>query len=149
MGEIKSYPCEMCDGHDAVRREDNLYVCEKCEKKFPISKEKKGERVKKELVKKLKERAEDIARMFSHKDRQFNFNSEMFEVVTIKPLSESTAVVWFKKEPTKKTGLAFLYWINGSGGRWQYFFPTYDHCIGMERVKEELFVVEESNFDKN
>jgi len=41
MGEIKSYPCEMCDEHDAVRREDNLYVCPECEKKFPIPKERK------------------------------------------------------------------------------------------------------------
>ena len=105
--------------------------------------------MKKDLVHKLKDKANEIAEMFSRQDRQFNFNKETFQIKEIKPLSESTAVVYFVKEPTNKIGLAFLYWINGSGGRWQYFFPTYDHCIGMERVKEELFVVEESNFDKN
>tara|TARA_R100000808_G_scaffold22728_1_gene49642 strand:- start:5527 stop:5847 length:321 start_codon:yes stop_codon:yes gene_type:complete len=31
----KSYPCELCDGYDADRREDNIYVCENCEKIFP------------------------------------------------------------------------------------------------------------------
>ena len=27
--------CEMCDGYDAKRREDNLYVCDKCNKEYP------------------------------------------------------------------------------------------------------------------
>ena len=37
----KSYPCELCDGYAAVRREDNIYVCENCEKKFPTPIEEK------------------------------------------------------------------------------------------------------------
>ena len=28
-------PCEMCDGNDAKRRDDNLYVCDKCNKEYP------------------------------------------------------------------------------------------------------------------
>ena len=38
MGE-RMKPCEMCDGYDAKRREDNLYVCDECNKKYPKEKE--------------------------------------------------------------------------------------------------------------
>ncbi len=28
--------CELCDSKDGVRREDNIYVCSKCNEKYPI-----------------------------------------------------------------------------------------------------------------
>jgi len=99
-------------------------------------------------VKKLKEVAETIAINFSNPSREFNINKETFIVDNIQPLSESTGLVYLRKN-TEKIGLAFCYWINANGGMWKYFFPTYDHCIGMERVKDFLFKVEEKNFNKN
>ena len=45
--------------------------------------------------------------------------------------------------------MAFCYWINMNGGQWQYFFPTYDHCVGMEAVREELKSIELINFEHN
>ena len=34
-----SMPCEMCDSDNAVRREDNLYVCDKCNNNYPLEEE--------------------------------------------------------------------------------------------------------------
>ena len=36
-----------------------------------------------------------------------------------------------------------------NGGQWRYFIPTYDHCVGMEFLKEELRRVEQRNFEYN
>jgi hypothetical protein len=96
----------------------------------------------------LKKLADKIALNFSRTDREFNHNNETFEVSELIPLSESTALIRFKKS-SGKYGMAFCYWINMSGGQWQYFFPTYDHCVGMEWVREELRAVEVINFGRN
>ena len=96
----------------------------------------------------LRKLAEVIAFNFSRTDRDCNYNNESFEVSELIPLSESTALIKLKKS-SGKTGLAFCYWINMSGGQWRYFFPTYDHCVGMESVKEELKSIELINFGHN
>ena len=96
----------------------------------------------------LKKFAKTIAENFSRADRDFNYSGETFEVYELVPLSESTALIKFKKS-SGKFSIAFCYWINMNGGQWRYFFPTYDHCIGMESVKEELRAIEIINFDKN
>ena len=31
----KMMPCEMCDNYEGKKREDNIYVCDKCEKEHP------------------------------------------------------------------------------------------------------------------
>ena len=28
--------CELCDNDKAIRREDNIYVCNECNQKYPI-----------------------------------------------------------------------------------------------------------------
>ena len=28
--------CELCDSEEGIRREDNIYVCDKCNKEHPI-----------------------------------------------------------------------------------------------------------------
>ena len=36
------YNCEMCDSEKkAIRRKDNIYVCNECNEKYPINKENK------------------------------------------------------------------------------------------------------------
>ena len=105
--------------------------------------------MKKELAIKLKEKAEAIAFAFSNKDRAGNVHAqETFTVNSIKPLSESTALIEFMKD-SGKVGIAMAYHINQGGGKWNYFFPTYDHCVGMEQVKPELLSAEQKNFSKN
>ena len=104
--------------------------------------------MQKHRVIKLKETAKIIAENFSNKNREYNYNNETFEVSSIMPLSESTGLVYLIKN-TGKYCLAFCYWTNGNGGLWNYFIPTYDHCVGMERVKQELFNIEQRNFNLN
>ena len=104
--------------------------------------------MKKELALKLKVKADEIAKNFSRTDREFNFSKETFEVNSIKPLSETTAYIEFRKS-SGKIGIAFCYWINMAGGQWRYFFPTYDHCVGMEMLKDELKKIEQANFPLN
>ena len=64
------------------------------------------------------------------------------------PTSESTAIIKLYKS-SGKYAMAFCYWINMSGGQWRYFFPTYDHCAGMELIKDELRDIEKANFPLN
>ena len=104
--------------------------------------------MKKELALKLKDYAYKIAKNFSRSDREFNYTNETFEVVAIKPLSETTAYIEFKKS-SGKIGVAFCYWINMSGGQWRYFLPTYDHAVEAERLRSILYNIESRNFPFN
>lgn len=104
--------------------------------------------MKKDLVHKLHAKAQEIAKAFSNPDREFNYSKETFTVAEIRPLSEATAVILFKKN-TGKIGLAFAYWTNGRGGKWNYFFPTDSHVLGMKKVAAILDQVEQHNFPLN
>jgi len=104
--------------------------------------------MKKNLALSLRESAEKVAFNFSRTDRAMNYTKETFTVQSIHPLSESTAYVQFKKN-TGKIGVAFFYHINMSGGTWKYFFPTYDHCVGAEKLRDVLHQVEQENFQYN
>jgi len=104
--------------------------------------------MKKDVARKLDKKAYEIAENFSKTDREFNVNNEIFEVKKIKPLSESTGIVLFKKS-SGKYAVAFCYYISMSGGIWRYFFPTYDHIFGMESVRDFLSLVEDKNYIKN
>ena len=96
----------------------------------------------------LKDTADAIAHTFSSNEREHNYSHESFQVSEIIPTSESTAIVKLFKS-SGKYAMAFCYWINVSGGQWRYFFPTYDHCVGMELVKDELRGIEKENFPLN
>lgn len=104
--------------------------------------------MKKDRAIELRALAFQVADNFSRKDREFNFSGETFDVEKIIPTSENTAVILFRKNTGKK-GLAFCYYINMAGGMWKYFFPTYDHCVGMNLVEGYLHEVEEDNFKYN
>ena len=104
----------------------------------------------KAIAHKLNEKAGEIAEKFSNTDREYNHSNERFEVEEIIPGSEKTAYVIFKKEPSKKYGMAFLYYLKGpDDGYWQYFFPTESHIYGMWKLDDVLQRVEEYNFPKN
>ena len=104
--------------------------------------------MKKELALGLERKAEEIAKNFSRPDRSMNYGNEIFEVNGIIPLSESTAIIEFGKNTGKKA-VVIAYHINSMGGKWNYFFPTYDHCVGFEKVREYLHEVEQKNFPLN
>ena len=93
----------------------------------------------------LQKMADSIAHTFSMNEREHNYLNEGFQVHKIIPTSESTAIVRLKKT-SGKFAMAFCYWINMNGGQWRYFFPTYDHCVGMKMVEEYHHSVEIVNF---
>ena len=102
----------------------------------------------KDRVNKLKEKASEIAEMFSNPNRQFNFNKETFTVEFIQPLSEMVAAIYFKKT-SGKIALAIAFWKNNKGGHWDYFFPTDSHVLGFRKMEKLLESVEEYNIGKN
>lgn len=102
----------------------------------------------KQVAKKLWKRAEEIAKMYSIEEREFNYTGERFEVNNIVPLSENTAVVVFNKSSGKK-GIAFLFYIASREGHWQYFFPTDSHLLGMKKVEKYKDKIEEENYLEN
>jgi hypothetical protein len=103
--------------------------------------------MQKKMAKQLSAKAQDVARMFS-KVRKGNVLNETFHVESITVLSEVTAAVIFHKEPTEKKAVAWFYYINsGEKPRWEYFFVTYSHLVGLNRVSKLLHDVEQHNFD--
>lgn len=96
----------------------------------------------------LKTTANEIAQNFSNPDREYNKTNETFDVESIVPLSEYTALVIFSKSSGKKA-LAFCYYINANNGQWRYFFPSDSHVRGMEKVGPYLQKIEVFNFPKN
>lgn len=97
------------------------------------------------IAQKLSEKAIEISELFSNPNRALNNNNEIFTIEKILPLSENTGGIVFKKN-TGKRALCFLYYINGSFNGWRYFFPSYNHIIGIEKVKVLLQKIEEMNF---
>ncbi len=104
--------------------------------------------MQKRMVKSLRETAENVARMFSRPDRGGNYDNETFSVEKYVILSECTAAVVFHKEPTAKRAVAWFYFINSRAKpRWEYFFITYSHLVGLEHVGNLLHSVEQWNFE--
>lgn len=104
--------------------------------------------MKKEMAIALKNKALEVAKTFSNPERLMNKTGETFELFEIVPLSESTASVTFKKN-TDKYSVAFFYYLNGNGGYWCYFFPTYDHLEGLNQIRNILHEIEQKNFPMN
>ena len=103
--------------------------------------------MKKHIAIKLRERAEDVAFMFSMPDRKQNITEESFTLSDIKPLSDATAVVTYLKNTGKKA-CAFFYYLY-TYDKWNYFFPTDSHILGMEKFGETKLDVESQNYPLN
>lgn len=105
--------------------------------------------MKKEIAKELQDFAKTVESRFSMKDREMNFNNEIFTIDKIIPTSDHTASVIFKKTSGKQ-GVAFFYYIpNGKSKGWKYFFPTDSHITGMRAFEYHKLNAEEHNYDKN
>jgi hypothetical protein len=48
-----------------------------------------------------------------------------------------------------KKAIMFFYWRRDKGGRWECFFPTDSHILGMQLFGKLKLKVEVFNFDKN
>lgn len=103
--------------------------------------------MKAEFTVSLRLKADEIAVMFSDKERGGNTLGETFTVRHITILSETTACVTFDKAPHGMIAVAFLYHINSRAhARWEYFFVTYSHLVGLGKVADILHKVEQHNF---
>ncbi|MAO24423.1 MAG: hypothetical protein CMJ25_27065 [Phycisphaerae bacterium] len=103
----------------------------------------------KQIANELKDFAEDIARRFSFKEREGNFNNETFEVQEVIPTSDHTAVINFKKN-SGKIGVAFCYYIaRGYSKGWKYFFPTDSHLNGFQAFLYYKLEAERKNYKYN
>ncbi len=97
--------------------------------------------MKQVLITELKKKGEEVALIYSNPSRAMNINKETFVLEEIRPLSETTAIMLFKKNNGKKA-MSFAYYVNG---RWLDFFPSESHAIGMQRMAQELLSVDEFN----
>jgi hypothetical protein len=103
----------------------------------------------KDIAELLKEKAVEIAKYYSDKNREKNYSNETFSISKIIPLSEFSAAVEFIKTPSHKKAVAALFWINAGEGYWIYFFPTDSHLLGMKYFEDIKQKVEENNFSLN
>lgn len=99
----------------------------------------------KQVALELKKRAEEVAEIFSDPNRELNTNAEVFELIKIVPLSESTAAVFYEKSSEKKA-IAFFYY---SRRGWFFFFPTDSHILGMAAFAEWKADIEHENWRIN
>ena len=103
--------------------------------------------MKKDTVKKLYLKIQELETQFSNPDREYNSNNETFKCFDITPLSDSVALVHLQKDSGKQSIALFFYVKN----YWIYFFPTDSHELGMYNYlnnKYRLFL-EGFNLDKN
>ena len=103
----------------------------------------------KDLARALRAKAVEVGGLFSRPDRAKNPGGETFSLIDLRPLSEATAVAYYRKAPSKKLALAFFYYLNAGHPRWEYFFPTDSHVLGMGKVADLLTGIEHNNFPLN
>ncbi len=103
----------------------------------------------KQIANELKDFAKDIAKRFSIKEREGNFNNETFNVDEVIPTSDHTAIINFKKN-SGKIGVAFCYYIpRGYSKGWKYFFPTDSHLNGFQAFIYYKLEAERKNYKYN
>lgn len=102
--------------------------------------------MKKEMTLSLRAAAERVAEMFSNKDRGGNHAGEDFVVGEITVLSDVTACVIFDKSSGKQAVAWFYFIASQAKPRWEFFFVTYSHLVGLNRVAAILHRAEQHNY---
>ena len=95
----------------------------------------------------LKEKAEEVAKVISNPNRDHNHTNEEFSVKSVRPLSDHMAAVIYKKT-SGKLALALFYYIPAKT-RWEYFFPTDSHILGLSQIPQLKHNIEEYNYSAN
>jgi DNA-dependent RNA polymerase auxiliary subunit epsilon len=93
----------------------------------------------------LRDSAEELAKVFSNPNREYNGQNETFKVDKITPMSDLTAVVTYRKS-TGKFAVQFWFWVKD---RWWSFFPTDSHIEGMRHMIDAKVKIEQANFGFN
>jgi hypothetical protein len=97
----------------------------------------------------LRQKAEEVALRFSKKNREGNFNEEVFSVNEIIPLSDVSACVFMEKNTGKKAAFFFYYIGRGASKGWHYFVPTDAHILGMQSFGYYKLELERNNYKYN
>lgn len=101
--------------------------------------------MKKEFAYELEKEILNCEAIMSRPDRRTNYDQSVFKKETVIPLSETTALVIFSKSPSGKKAIAFFY-LNV---RWNWFFPTDSHILGMMELNKYKVDIESLNYPQN
>lgn len=105
--------------------------------------------MQKDRARLLEVAAQNMAELFSKKDRPKN-PDETFTVVRRMPLSDTSAAIVFRKTPGGKLAVAWFYWVNlARNPEWRGFFVSHTHLVDLGRIKDLLHKVEQYNYPKN
>jgi len=105
--------------------------------------------MRKDVAIELKNKALEIARRYSNKDRQNNYNGETFTVADIIPLSAQGAMVVFQKDTGKKALAHFIHVDHPKNPFWQYYFVGAQHFINLHQLEKVYADIEQHNFKLN
>jgi hypothetical protein len=105
--------------------------------------------MRKDVAIELKNKALDIAKRYSNKDRMNNYNGETFIIDEIIPLSAQGAMVIFQKNTGKKAMAHFIHVDHPKNPFWQYYFLTSEHFINLDMFQKKYAEIEKHNFELN
>ena len=101
--------------------------------------------MKHELKEQLKAYAEEVAAILSDPKRnKANTTKEVFYTEGVVPLSEDTAGIIFRKEPSKLKAAVFVWYANG---QWWRIVATDGHITGMLQFPLVKAKVERENYE--
>lgn len=101
--------------------------------------------MKYELKEQLKAYAEEVAGILSDPKRnKANTAKEVFYTESVEPLSEDTAGIVYRKEPSKLKAAVFVWYANG---QWWRIVATDGHITGMLHFPLLRSRVEHQNYE--
>ena len=101
--------------------------------------------MKHKLKQELAEYAEDVAGILSDpKQNRANTAKEIFITESVEPLSEDTAGILYRKEPSKLKAAVFVWYANG---QWWRIVVTDGHITGMLLFPAIKARVERANYE--
>lgn len=101
--------------------------------------------MKHEIKEKLKAYAEKVAGILSDpKQNKANKAGEIFYTESVEPLSEDTAGIIYRKEPSRLKAAVFVFW---AGNQWLRCTATDSHVTGMCLFPFIKIKVERDNYE--
>lgn len=101
--------------------------------------------MKHKLKEELKAYAEEVAAILSNPKRnKANTNEEVFYTESVEPLSEDSAGIVYRKEPSKLRASVHVWYTNG---QWWRNVPTDGHITGMLLFPAIKARVERRNYE--
>ena len=106
-----------------------------------------------EMNKKIAHELENMipiaGKILSNPNRAKNFGKEKFFPVRTIIMSELTATVIYKKQPSGKYVAVFFYYVFKDPPQWLWFVPRESHILGMKYFAKYKLDVEKTNYKYN